>query len=292
MSQYPRRPYIRSRLYVPGTKTGWLDKAAASGTDAVILDLEDSVARSDKEWARTAVAASIKADHTGPLLFVRINELSTAFALDDLEAVVRPGLFGIVVPKVSAPEEIAALDLVLCWLEERHSMQPGSVCISPVIETASAAHAPFSLVRASDRVDYTGGIASRGGDIERAIGYRWSRSGTESAVLRAQVLIAVRAAGVTNPMTGIWTVLDDPDGLVGFASEGAALGYSGMDVVHPAHVAAANAAFTPGEDRLTEARAILAAAGDGAAVRHGGRMVDRAMVRTAEAVLREAGEIE
>jgi citrate lyase subunit beta/citryl-CoA lyase len=292
MTTRPHRPYVRSRLYVPGTKTSWLDKAAAAGADAVILDLEDSVAESDKRQAREAVAATVREDRTGPLLFVRVNELGSALALDDLEAVVRPGLFGVVVPKVSTPREIAALDLVLSWLEARQEMEPGSVCVSPVIETALAVHDAFSVAAASGRVDYTGGIASHGGDIEQAIGYRWSRSGTESAALRAQVLIAVRAAGVSNPMTGIWTVLDDPDGISGFAAEGASLGYTGMDVVHPDHVATVNAAFAPGEDRLNEARAILAADSEGAAVRHGGRMVDRAMVRTAGALLREIGEIE
>jgi citrate lyase subunit beta / citryl-CoA lyase len=277
---------------VPGTKTDWFAKGAASGADALILDLEDSVAERDKSRAREAVGAAVSEARGGPLLFVRINELGSALALDDLESVVCPGLFGIVLPKVSTPQEVAALDLVLSWLEARRGMEPGSVCVSPVIETALAVHNAFSLAAASDRVDYTGGIASRGGDIERAIGYRWSRSGAESSALRAGVLVEVRAAGVSNPMTGIWTELDDPEGLGEFAAEGASLGYTGMDVAHPAHVAAVNAAFAPGEERLKEARAILAGAGEGATARHGQHMVDLAMVRTAEALLRQIGEID
>jgi citrate lyase subunit beta / citryl-CoA lyase len=282
------RPRIRSRLYVPGTKTEWIEKASSAGVDAVIFDLEDAVADTDKEHARTAVTAAVASGREHPLIFVRVNEMSSPLALDDLEAVVRPGLFGVVVPKVTSTSEITALDLILSWLEARSDMQPGSVVVSPILETAAAIHLAYELAGASPRVDYTGGIATRGGDVERAIGYRWSPSGAESLAMRAATLVALRAAGVRNPITGIWTELDDPDGLAGFARQGRDLGYVGMDTIHPSHVGTVNSTFAPDEDSLREARAIVAAARDGSATRQDGRMVDRAMLRTAEALLRQA----
>jgi citrate lyase subunit beta/citryl-CoA lyase len=286
----PDRPRIRSRLYVPGTKTEWIDKAIAAGTDAVIFDLEDAVADVDKERARAFVAAAVARGREHPLIFVRVNETSSPLALDDLEAVVRPGLFGVVVPKVTTASEISALDLVLTWLEARSGMEPGSVVVSPILETAAAIYHAYDLAVASPRVEYTGGIATRGGDVERAIGYRWSPSGSESEAMRATTLVALRAAGVCNPMTGIWTELDDEDGLAGFARQGRDLGYVGMDIIHPSHVGTVNSTFAPDEQALREARAIVAAASDGSASRQGGRMVDRAMLRTAEALLRQAPE--
>jgi citrate lyase subunit beta/citryl-CoA lyase len=91
-------------------------------------------------------------------------------------------------------------------------------------------------------------------------------------------------------MTGIWTELDDPVGLAAYARQGRDIGYVGMDTIHPAHVGTVNATFSPDEQELREARAIVAAASDGSASRQGGRMVDKAMLRTAEAMLRQAPE--
>jgi citrate lyase subunit beta/citryl-CoA lyase len=277
-------------LYIPGTKPEWIDKASAAGADAVIFDLEDAVADTDKERARAAVAAALAGGRDQPLVFVRVNEMSSPLALDDLEAIVRPGLFGVVIPKVAESSEIAALDIVLRWLEARSGMEPGSVVVSPILETAAAIYHAYDLASASARVDYTGGIATRGGDVERAIGYRWSPSGSESVAMRATALVALRAAGVRNPMTGIWTELDDPVGLAAYARQGRDIGYVGMDTIHPAHVGTVNATFSPDEQELREARAIVAAASDGSASRQGGRMVDKAMLRTAEAMLRQAPE--
>jgi citrate lyase subunit beta/citryl-CoA lyase len=171
-------------------------------------------------------------------------------------------------------------------------MEPGSVVMSPILETAAAIYGAYDLAAVSPRVEYTGGISTRGGDVERAIGYRWSPSGSESVAMRAAALVALRAAGVRNPLTGIWTELDDPDGLAGFARQGRDLGYVGMDTIHPAHVGTVNSTFAPDEQELRQARAIVAAASDGSASRQGGRMVDRAMLRTAEALLRQAPDAE
>lgn len=297
------RPILRSRLYVPGIKTSWLAKAAESGADAVIFDLDDAVSASDKATAREQVAVAITGNETGLPIFVRMNDLSSKWALDDMETVVRPGLSGIVVPRVVAPSQIAALDFLLSWLESRTGMTDGAVVLSPIFETAASLHFAYEIVTASKRVEYVGGIATDGGDVEREIGYRWSASAWESVALRSRSLVDVRAAGAKHPLTGIWTALNDPDGLRAFAEQGRDLGYEGMDVIHPSHVAIVHEVFAISEVRIREAEKIVELAVqnfDGrtslddddmrnlGAVRFEGRMVDAAMVRTAVELLRRA----
>jgi citrate lyase subunit beta/citryl-CoA lyase len=113
--------------------------------------------------------------------------------------------------------------------------------------------------------------------------------------VRAKVLVEVRAAGVPNPVTGLVSVLDDPKAVEGFAAQSRGLGYEGMMCIHPSQVAVANAAFSPTEEELREARAVLDALAD--ADRHGqavttldGQMIDPAMGATAKLVLSRAGD--
>jgi citrate lyase subunit beta/citryl-CoA lyase len=299
----PPRTSLRSRLYVPANKTAWIDKGVSSGADAIILDLDDAVPADEKDRARGDVVEAIERSASMPL-FVRINDLSTRWALDDLEAVVRPGLFGIVAPRLTAVSQVIALDVMLSWLELRAGMPDGTVVLSPIFETATSMHFAYEFAAASSRVEYVGGIATDGGDVQRALGYRWSPSAWESLAMRAQCLVDVRAAGVVNPLTGIWTALDDDDGLRSFAMQGRDLGYIGMDVIHPTHVAVVHSAFSYDEDDVVRAQRIVelarsaeTVAGAGGdernvgALRFEGRMIDAAMVRTATELLRRANRL-
>jgi citrate lyase subunit beta/citryl-CoA lyase len=295
----PLRTPVRSRLYVPGTKVSWIEKAVASGVDAIILDLDDAVEAADKDRARGDVAEALREEWPVPI-FVRINEISTRWALDDLETIVQRGLFGVVVPRLTTVEEITSLDFLLTALERRIDIELGSIVLSPILETAASVHFAYQFARASARVDYLGGIATDGGDIEREIGYRWSRSAWESVAMRERCLVELRAAGVANPLTGIWTSLDDPEGLRAFAEQGRDLGYSGMDVIHPSHVEVVHEAFGYSDEAVERAQRILdLASRSGAdldarqvgAIRFEGRMVDAAMVRTAREILRRANRL-
>ncbi|HEY5266197.1 MAG TPA: CoA ester lyase [Acidimicrobiales bacterium] len=300
------RPILRSRLYVPGTKVSWIAKAVASGADAIILDFDDAVGADEKDAARADVAEAIRDGGVPIPLFVRINDLSTTWALDDLEAIVQPGLFGVVVPRVTEVSQLVALDFLLSWLELRAGMPNGTVVLSPIYETAASVHFAYEFAASSPRVDYVGGIATDGGDIQREVSYRWSPSAWETVAMRANALVAVRAAGVAHPLTGIWTSLDDEEGLKAFAKQGRDLGYEGMDVIHPSHVSAVHEAFGFDDHSIEQAQRIVELAvqgsSDGAAVHDGderavgafrfeGRMIDAAMVRTATELLRRAGKI-
>ncbi|MFD9665857.1 HpcH/HpaI aldolase/citrate lyase family protein [Rhodococcus sp. NPDC059968] len=284
---HPKIP-IRSMLFVPGNRTAWAPKALAAGADAIVFDLEDAVPEAEKPAAREAVAQYLQHRETEPA-FVRINALADRRALDDLQAIVGPKLTGILVPKVETPAEIALVERLLDWLESDACMARGSVRIVPVFETALGIRQAHEIAT-SPRVAYAGGLGVKGGDVERSLGYRWTAEGTETLFVRSAVLVDVRAAGVHNPMTGLWTDVNDLVGLRRFAEQSRGLGYEGMLAIHPSHIPIINDVFTPSDAELNWAEGLLqamdtaAAAGSGTAS-YQGHMVDEAMVTTARARL-------
>lgn len=293
----PAVPPARSLLFVPGSRGDLVPKAVASGADAVILDLEDSVPVEAKARARAQIADYLTGEPDPPVpVLVRINALDGPDALADLRAVVRRGLAGIVVPKAERATDVATVDRVLGWLEAEASsevpMEP--VLVLPTIETALGIRSAFDLASASDRTAYMGGIATRGGDVERSVGFRWSPHGAESLTLRGSVLLDIRAAGRPCPVSGMWADVKDLDGLRSFARENRRLGYEGQLCIHPSHVAVINEEFTPTEAELDRDEALVAAmetaAAEGAgAVVFDGTMVDEAMAATSRQRLLRSG---
>jgi citrate lyase subunit beta/citryl-CoA lyase len=135
-----------------------------------------------------------------------------------------------------------------------------------------------------------GGGSTEGGDLARSIGLQWTPAATETLYIRSKVLVDVRAAGIPNPMSGIVSSIDRLDEVESFARQSRQLGYEGLMVIHPSHLPVVNRIFTPTESERTEAREIISrlgeAAGTGsAAVTYKGRMIDAAMIRTAEQLL-------
>jgi citrate lyase subunit beta/citryl-CoA lyase len=287
----PARPSprpLRSLLFVPGHRRRWIESAVASGTDGILFDLQDAVPEEHVAEARRVVRSAADAsDGGGPAILVRVAPVDSPALDADLDAVVAPGLSGIVVPMVSAPSDVEEVAARLDRLEAARGIPAGSTVIFPLVETAAAARFSYEIASSSARVAYMGGASTPEGDIARALGFRWTAAGTETLFLRSWVLLNVRAAGVMYPISGLWPVLDDLDGLRGFAEQTRDLGYSGMMAIHPSHVPVINEVFTPSAtdirrwqetiDALDAARA----AGAGA-VRLGATMVDAAHVRAAE----------
>jgi len=288
----------RSALFVPGHRTDWVPKAVRSGADMLILDLEDSVPVTEKMRARALVRESLEVlAAEGRDRSVRINGLETGHALDDLEAIVCPALQAVRLPKVESAADLREIDALLTHLEMRAAMGPGTVATPLDLETAGAMRNMYDLLRAIPRATGLMLSCGPGGDAARAVGYQWTKNGTETHYLRSRAVLDARAAGIEYPMVTSWWDIPDLDGLRADAALNRRFGFRGMVVMHPSHVPIVNEAFTPDEAELAHARGLIAAMEaaereGNAAVTYEGNMVDYAMVATARELLDLAASIE
>jgi citrate lyase subunit beta/citryl-CoA lyase len=284
---------LRSPLFVPADQPRKIMKALASDADAVILDLEDSVAPSAKDAARDSLQA-VLAESAHPHLVVRVNARGTPWYLPDLAEAVRLRPAGVMLPKCAGPDDLLALDHHLEALETAHGCQPGSIAVLALAtETAASVLALGSYPKAAARLralcfgaeDLSAnlGIAPRGSDGAYPAPVR---------AARAAVLLAGAALGIP--------VLDtpypdpaDPAGMEREAAAAAADGFAGKLLIHPAQIAAANAAFTPLMEKIIWARAVrdgFAANPYAGVFALDGKMIDRPHLVLATRILEAAGE--
>lgn len=271
---------LRSLLFVPGDRPERFAKAAASGADALILDLEDAVAPSKKGEARSAVAAYLASPRALPLL-VRVNPLGSAYIDDDLAAAT--GADALMLPKAEGAASIEAL------------ASKTDLPILPVATETPAAM--FQLGTYAIVARMLVGLTWGAEDLPAAIGASTSRE-TDGRytppydVVRAMALFGAHAAGVPAIET-VYPDFRDLDGLAAYAARGRRDGFTGMMAIHPAQVPVINAAFTPSADEVAHARAVVAlfAANPGAgALQLDGRMVDAPHLKQAERLLALAAE--
>lgn len=288
----------RSWLFVPGDSERKLARAADSGADALILDLEDSVAAERRPQARALVAEYLRdaADDAGapgspgPALWVRINAMASGEATADLAAALGGPVRGVVLPKPRGAADAVALDHALSNGEARAGLAPGSVSILPI-----ATELPAACFRLHEYIGATPRLAGLSwGAEDLAAGVGASASRNEDGrwlptyeLVRSLCLLAARAAGVA-PIDTVFTDYRDLDALTASASAARRDGFTGMLAIHPAQVAAINEAFTPSADEVRRAGRVVAAfrAQPGAGVIGlDGEMLDRPHLRQAEALL-------
>jgi citrate lyase subunit beta/citryl-CoA lyase len=285
---------IRSMLFVPGNRAGWLEKAAASGADALVLDLEDSVPLADKPAARNLVADAIgRHDPAGPRLFVRTNPGTHMPDWDDIRAVVQPGLEGLFVAKAEGAQDVEVLSRLVAECEHRAGMEVGSLRFVVALETARAAEFAYEIA-AHPRVLTIVSSAARNADVARALGFTWSMAGLETLYFRSKAIIACRAAGKRFPIGGLWQDVHDLDGLRSFATFNRSLGFTGEIVLHPSNVAIVNEVYSLSDADRDYFEGMIAAfaaaeAEGRAAVMYRGEHVDIAHVETARETLRIHG---
>lgn len=278
------QPRLRSLLFVPGDRPERMVKALGLGADALILDLEDSVAPAGKDAAREHVSAFLAEPRTMPL-FVRINPLDSGLADDDLAAVLSGAPDGIMLPKAEGAASLAALDAKLS----------GDIAILPIAtETPAAVFALGSYGGVSPRLI---GLTWGAEDLPAAIGAATSREADGSytapyQLARSLTLFGAHAAGVPAIET-VYPDFRDLDGLAAYAARGRRDGFTGMMAIHPSQVAVINAAFTPSLEERAHAQKIvdLFAANPGAgALQMDGKMVDAPHLKAAKAVLALAAD--
>jgi citrate lyase subunit beta / citryl-CoA lyase len=252
---------VRSMLFVPADSERKMAKGAETGADALILDLEDSVAASRTAVAREMALAYLRERRHGGTrqqLWVRINPLDTAAALLDL-AVVAGAPHGIVLPKVRSAVDVVKLSNFLDALEVRDGVPAGSIRILPVAtETPQALFTLNSYEGCSARL---AGLTWGAEDIAAALGASTNRrpDGEYDSVYQlacALCLAGAHAAGV-QPIDTIWADFRDEPGLVRDAQRARQRGFTGKIAIHPAQVAPINAAFTPSEEELSWSRRVV-----------------------------------
>jgi citrate lyase subunit beta/citryl-CoA lyase len=284
---------LRSPLFAPGDSPRKASKALGTNADAVILDLEDSVAPASKDAARAATAA-ILAESSHPALIVRVNPRGTAWYLHDLAAVVPAGPAAIMLPKCSGAEDLLALDHHLEALETAAGRSVGSISVLPIVtETAASVLALAGMASFPRRVL---GVCFGAEDLSADLGIspRAPDNSYPAAIAhaRAAVLVAAAAAGVVCLDTP-WPDPRDPEGLAREAEAAAADGFSGKLCIHPDQIAAVNAAFTPAPARVQWAvrvRDAFAANLDAGVFSLDGKMIDRPHLKLAVRILAAAGQ--
>ncbi|GEP05826.1 HpcH/HpaI aldolase/citrate lyase family protein [Methylobacterium oxalidis] len=284
---------MRSLLFVPADAPRKLEKALGSGADALILDLEDSVAASGKETARRHAAAFLTGlgDRGGtPLLYLRVNGLATGLADDDLAAVMPGRPDGIVLPKAMLGRDVDALAARLAVHEAEVGIADGATRILPIVtETARAVLALFGATRGSARLS---GLAWGAEDLSADLGAETNRDGSGAwtgpyRLARDLTLLAAAAVAV-DAIDTVHVAYRDLDSLDRACREARRDGFSAKMAIHPAQVPVINAAFSPTQAELAEARAVVAAfaAAPGAgAIGLAGEMLDRPHLRRAERLL-------
>lgn len=286
---------LRSLLFVPGDQPEKMAKAFASPADALILDLEDSVAPVNKEAARRAVLAFLQ-DRPDlpdpPLLFVRINGLDTRLADGDLDVVMTGAPDGIVLPKATGGADIAVLDARLAVREALHGIADGSTQII-AIATESAA-AMFGLGTYAGASPRLAGLAWGIEDLAADIGAQTGRADgawTGPAELaRGLCLFGAAAAGVAAIDT-VHADFRDADGLKHECAMAARDGFTSKLAIHPGQTTIINEAFMPDEDAITRAEKVVEAFslfGDTGVTQLDGEMLDRPHLKAAERLLARA----
>ena len=304
----PARPN-RCQLFGPGSRTALFDKMAASAADVINLDLEDSVAPSDKHQARrNIIAATHDIDWNTKHLSVRINGLDTPFWYRDVVDLLENAsdrLDQIMIPKVGCAADVYAVDALVTAIE-RAKGRTRPIAFEVIIESAAgiahveeiAASSPRLQAMSLGAADFAASMGMQttgiGGTQEN---YYMLREGVQHWSdpwhwAQAAIVAACRTHGVL-PVDGPFGDFSDDDGFRAQARRSATLGMVGKWAIHPKQVALANEVFTPSAAAVAEAREILAAMeaakarGEGATV-YKGRLVDIASIKQADVIVRQS----
>lgn len=277
-------------LFTPGHRLDMVEKAGRSGTDAVIVDLEDAVSVDNKPLARSNLA---ELPPSPVPYFVRTNAADTGLLWDDVRAAGVANVGGIVLPKAEDPGVFREIDGVLAELERASGKPEGSVTVIPLIESALGVRLTYEIALASSRVECVMFGGGEQGDLVADLGVEWTPEGTGLMHARSQVLLSSRAAGVPYPMEAVFMDFRNLDALRVESELARTLGYIGKVAIHPAQVPVINDVFTPPADVVEYQRKILAAfeeaeAAGEASIAVDGKMVDYAVARVARTVIERA----
>jgi len=280
-----KRPLIT--LYTPGNRPDLIEKAARFDPDGIVIDLEDSVPIDLKGSARQQVAEILPRLETMNL--VRVNS-EAQFLEDDLTAVVSSHIYGIGLPMAETVEQVENADRIITRLERDRGLEPDSIKLLLLIETARGVAKCFDLCSAANRVESVVFGSAEDGDLQRDLHCAFSIDGPELNYSRSRVLVEARAAGLPYVLDGAWSGVQDLDGLRAECTLSKRIGYDGRTLIHPKHVAVAREAYAPNPDEVAYYTRLIAAFGEAekkglAAINFEGKLVDYAMYKKARLFL-------
>lgn len=291
---------LRTLLFVPGNRSKMIEKSKGVDADALIFDLEDAVPPAEKPAARRMVREAIDGgDYRRFKVFVRVNALTTNLLPDDLEAVVGPNLFGIVLPKTEYPEGVNEVHRMLLERERRQGLPEGRTKILPIIETVRGVLNVPQIAGCHERLI---GLTFGAEDFATDLGVERSREGTEGRYPLTQVALYARLTDVV-AVDSVFSDVDDDEGLEENAKLAKQLGFRGKFVIHPRQIEMVNRIFTPSEQEIEWARQVVAAYDEAeargeASVAVNGKMVDipiaersRSLLALAEAISNQQSAI-
>lgn len=282
--------WMRSWLFVPGNRPRMIQKAPTLGADVIVYDLEDALPSAEKASGRRLVAGALEASPGRSLRYVRV-EADPGRALEDARAVVRPGLDGLVLPKVSEVSHLRQMDAALGALEAGAGMEPGSVRILAMIESARGLLAAPGIAAACPRM---AGLFFGAEDFTLDLGVFASEEEGPDEMVYARSAVAVAAASCG--LVAVDRIVPEFQRLEPLAADSKRarrLGFGGKGVIHPRQIACVHQAFTPSEKQVEKARQVIQgfeqAHREGAGtVQVEGRMVDWPIVEKARRLVQMA----
>jgi citrate lyase subunit beta / citryl-CoA lyase len=287
-------PLLRSLLFAPGNVARRVEKALSLEADAVIVDLEDSVAVSEKEATRKPVAEALSRPRKC-LGYVRVNAPSSAFCYADLAATIHARVDGVLLPKVESAADLHAIDWLLAALERERGIAEGAIDLIPQIETAAGVQRIDRVVQARSLRPYKGPwrvkrVAFGAADYGHELGLTVSLDESELAEARSRIVLSSRAAGLEGPIDSPWFHFKEPEAFERALERSRRGGFQGRLCVHPDQVGPVNRAYMPSEEEIARAERIVAAFKDAeargaAAIQVDGQMVDYPVAYRAQALL-------
>lgn len=277
----------RALLYVPGSDWHKMEKAAGLGADSVCLDLEDGVAPNRKNEARELVVRALKElDFGNSERLVRINAVDTDISIEDLESILAARPDGIVLPKVANGDQMRTISAKINLAEQVNKFEKNSIVLLAQIESAIGLVNIKEIASADARLD---ALIFGAEDFASDLGAKRTVAAEEVLYARSVVVTHAAAFGLM-AIDMLWTDFKDQAGLKKIAEQGAGLGFSGMQIIHPDQIKLTQLAFTPNATELAAAERLVKAYEQNSKEGRGafaldGKMVDMPMVKSARRVL-------
>lgn len=285
--------FLRSFLFVPANSERKISKAHDSGTDAIILDLEDSVMPADKAEARTICVDTLqtKQAENGPQYWVRVNPLDSGLLEADLAAIIPARPAGIMLPKPDGPVDVETVSRKIAELEQSCDLPIGAIQILPIATETARAVSSLSLYPRI-HLPRLWGMTWGAEDLAADLGASTNRDENGDfffvhQMSRAHTLLAAKASNVF-AIESIYTDFRDADGLAKFARRAFVEGFNGMMAIHPNQIETINQSFMPNPKQIDHAHAVIKAFADNpgaGAVNVDGKMTDIPHLKQAQNVL-------